>query len=108
MATEQDDTYWIHAHQEVTLVELAESSGLSEEMVRELVEFGAITPASRETQQWIFSGDCVVRVRRAARLQRDLELETPALALVLSFLERIDRLEGEMRLLGAQLPRPRR
>ena len=38
----------------------------------------------------------------------DLELEMPALALVLSFLERIDALEAEVRNLAAQLQSPRR
>jgi hypothetical protein len=44
-------------------------------------------------------------VRTAARLTRDLELDTQALALVLSFLERIDALENRVRELNAKLPR---
>jgi len=41
-------------------------------------------------------------VRKAARLCGDLELETSAMALVVSFLERIQELEAQVRRLRAQ------
>jgi len=104
---EIEDAAWLHAEARVTLVELARSSGLPEEVVRELVEYGALEPAS-QPGEWCFAADCVVRVRTAARLRTDLELETPSLALVLSFLERIQKLEAEVRHLHAQLGVPRR
>lgn len=100
---EQDDAIWLHAGTQVTLVELARVSGLAPEVLRELVEFGALAPVAREASEWSFSAQCVVRVRAAARLGTDLELETPALALVLGYLERIERLEAELRHLRAQL-----
>jgi chaperone modulatory protein CbpM len=105
---EQDDAVWLHAGAQVTLVELSHASGLAEDVLRELVEFGALAPVVRETPEWCFSADCVVRVRTAARLRTDLELETPAVALVLNYLERIQRLEAELRHLRAQLVAPRR
>jgi hypothetical protein len=46
-------------------------------------------------------------VRTAARLYHDLELETNALALILSYLARIHQLEEEVRRLNAQLGEPR-
>jgi chaperone modulatory protein CbpM len=97
---------WLHAESRVTLVELAQASGLPENLLRELVDYGALEPA--EGAEWCFSADCVVRVRTAARLRNDLELETGSLALVLSFLERIQRLEAQVRHLHAQLAAPRR
>ena len=104
---EIEDAAWLHAEAQVTLVELARSSGLTEEVLRVLVEYGALEPASQGAE-WRFSAECVVRVRTAARLRNDLELETPSLALVLSFLERIQRLEAQVRHLHAQLAVPRR
>lgn len=98
---------WLHAESRVTLVELARTSGLPEEVLRELVDYGALEPAEG-AGEWCFSADCVVRVRTAARLRNDLELETGSLALVLSFLERIQRLEAQVRHLHAQLAAPRR
>ena len=97
MATEREDAVWLHAHGSVTIVELAECSGLTEAEVRELVDAGVLAP----------SGDCVARLRSARRIQRDLELEPHALALLVSFLERIDALEAEIRNLNAQLQCPR-
>ncbi len=102
-----DEAAWLHAEAQVTLVDLSRSSGLPEEVLRELVEYGALEPASR-IGDWCFTADCVVRVRTAARLRNDLELETSSLALVLSFLERIQKLEAQVRHLHAQLAVPRR
>lgn len=105
MATEPE-ALWLHAHAHVTIVELAECSGLPESLLRELVDYGALTPA--DPQAGLFSSECVVSVRTAARLRNDLELETPALALVLSLLDRLHRLDSEVRHLNAQLSRPHR
>ena len=105
--TDVEESAWLHAEAQVTMIELARSSGLPEEVLRELVEYGALEPAG-EAGAWCFGADCVVRVRTAARLRNDLELETPALALVLSFLERIQKLEAQVRHLHAQIAVPRR
>ncbi len=102
MATESNEGVWLHARSEVTLVELARTAGLSEQVVRELVEYGAIVPCGGRPGEWAFSAECLRRVRSAARLGRDLELETSAVALVLAFLERIERLETELRRLEAE------
>ena len=102
---ENDDAAWLHAGSQVTLVELAHTSGLPQDVLRELVEYGALEPAPG-AGEWCFSAECVVRVRKAARLRSDLELETDSLALVLSFLERIQRLEAQVRHLHAQLAGP--
>jgi chaperone modulatory protein CbpM len=106
MANEYEDAVWLHSQRRVTIVELAQYSGLGEDVLRELVGFGALAPADPDGLD--FSARCVARVRTAARLSNDLELETPTLALVLSFLERIDELEARLRELNAQLARPAR
>ena len=108
MATDSDDALWLHAQARFSMLELAQCSGLPETVLRELVEYGALSPAEADAVEWAFGGDCVARARTAARLRRDLELETPALALVLSLLERIDQLGAEVRHLHAQLALPRR
>lgn len=99
MANEHDEVWWLHARASFSRVEVAECCGLSEGVLRELVDYGAL-PAAEP-----LGGDSVARLRRAARLCADLEMETPALALVLGFLERIDALEAEVRHLDAQLGR---
>ncbi len=106
MAHEHAEAIWLHAEHRITLVDLAQCSGLPEEVLRELVEYGALAPADPAAARLDFSARCVASVRAAARLAHDLELETPALALVISFLERIDALERQLQELNAKLPRP--
>ena len=103
-----DEAVWLYAHERVTLVQLAQASGLEEHLLRELVEYGALAPDDPHSAEPRFSGTCVARVRHGARLATDLELDTASLALVLRFLERIDSLEAEVRHLAAQLAAPRR
>ena len=100
MTTEHDEEVWLHARHEITIVELADCAGLSEAEVRELVEYGALVPA--DAMNWTFSSGCVGHVRAAMRLRRDLELDTAAFALVVSFLERIGELEARVRELSAK------
>ena len=98
MADVHDDVVWFEAHARVTMIEVAQSSGLPEALLRELVEYGAL--ATEEGDR--LSAACVGRLREAARLRTDLELDTPSLALVLRFLERIEMLEARVRWLSAQ------
>ena len=106
MALEHRELLWLSSETRISIVELAQFSGFQESELRDLVEYGALMPAAPE-DEWAFDADCVARLRKAARLRDDLELDTPALALVLSFLERIQQLEGEVANLAARLPRGR-
>jgi chaperone modulatory protein CbpM len=106
MSADRDSAQWLHGHYQVSIVELADTCGMSEAIVRELVEYGALAPADPGAQPWMFSAEWIGRMRKAARIRADLELETEALALVLSYLERIDRLEQEIAHLGAQISAP--
>ena len=106
MTTEHDEELWLHARREISIVELADCAGLSEPEVRELVEYGALVPA--DAMNLTFNAGCVAHVRAAIRLRRDLELDTAAFALVVSFLERIGELEERVRHLSAQVQGPQR
>ena len=104
MNSERAEILWLDEHHEVSFSELAESSGLSEAELRDLVEYGALVPTNLQSVQWTFSGDCVFAVRTARRLRNDLELDPHALALTLKFIVRIRELEAQLRDLRAQLP----
>jgi hypothetical protein len=104
--TDERDGVWLHAEHRVTIAELSETCGLSQELLRELVEYGALHPRDPASGDWIFGTECVATLRVAARLASDLELEPPATALVIRFLERIGELEAEVRALHARLSRP--
>ena len=98
MAESNEDVVFFEANVRVTLVEVARSSGLPEDLLRELMDYGALSAGEGET----LSAACVGRLREAARLREDLELDTATVALVLRFLERIEALEARLRYLSAQ------
>lgn len=92
---------WLRT-QRLTLLEISEASGLEPEVLRELVEFGALMPADAPGTEWTFEADCVPCLRTAARLRSDLELEADALALAFRMLRRIESLEAQLRALRAR------
>lgn len=102
MSTEPGESIWLSEEGRVSLGELAALSGLPEPALRELVDYGVLVPA--DPQAWTFGAHCVVTVRAASRLREDFELDLNALALVLSFLERVRALEAEVGGLRARMP----
>ena len=64
-----------------------------------LVEEGVIDPMQPAcaVAQWRFSGEALARARRAVRLQRELELNPAAAALVLDLLDEIAALREALR-----------
>lgn len=98
MADPTEGVVWFESQVQVTLLEVARSSGLPEALLRELVEYGALAAG----EGGVLSAGCVGRLREAARLREDLELDTPTTALVLRLLERIEALEARVRYLSAQ------
>jgi chaperone modulatory protein CbpM len=108
MQPEPYDVLWLDRSQSVSISDLVDLSGLTEDEVRELVDVGALAPSNLQEVPWTFSADCVVTVRKASRLRDDLELDSHALVLALTLLEQIRILEAEVARLRAQLPTFRR
>ena len=84
---------WLDHHHEVSIDELVELSGFSQEELRQLVDSGALVPINPDEICWSFSAHSVVSIRTLSRLKQDFELESNAFALTLVFLERIRALE---------------
>lgn len=82
---------------ELQLSDLCRICGVSREIVIEWVQAGVIEP--RGEARWRFPARELRRIRRAGRLQRDLELESQALPVVLDLLEEVERLRREVRVL---------
>ncbi|MHB9119161.1 MAG: chaperone modulator CbpM [Burkholderiales bacterium] len=104
MEIDLTDIIWQDDRHEVSFAELAELSGLSETELRQLVDAGVLVPNDPSKIQWSFGAHCVVTVRAVRRLRDDFELDPNALALALSFLDRIRDLEVQLGELRAQLP----
>jgi chaperone modulatory protein CbpM len=113
MTIELTEAQWLHDHGEVSWKELVELSGLAPDLLRELVEYGVLTPINAQAPadvqpvQWRFTASCVVAVRRVSRLREDFDLDANALSVALMLVERIHELEAQLRDLQSQLPRPR-
>lgn len=88
----------------VSLSQMIEQSGLSEEELRALVDCGALEPRDVHASTWTFSARYLVTARTARRLRDDFALDDPdAVALVAQFARRIEELEHELRRLRALL-----
>ncbi|MDH5172619.1 MAG: chaperone modulatory protein CbpM [Gammaproteobacteria bacterium] len=83
--------------------ELTQSVRLSTETVITIVECGIVDPRGEQPQQWLFEPQMVTMVQRACRLQRDLELDWPAVALALELIEDLQQLREENQRLRQQL-----
>jgi len=117
MKVELTEAQWLHEQAEISIQELAELSGLSAELLCELVEYGALVPINAqapvnvgvpidvELAQWRFTVDCVVAARTVGRLREDFDLDANALSVALKLIERIHGLEAQLQELRTQFPR---
>ena len=87
---------------EVTWTQLVTASGLPEGELRELVRYGALVPREPDAPTWTFEARWLVVAKTASRIRHDFELDPHAISVVLSYVERIERLEAEIRALRAQ------
>ena len=105
MEAEHAEGQWLTEDCEFSFAELVELSGSSDDELRELVEYGALTPVNPDSPEWVFPGKCLLTVRAASRLRMSFDLEPHGIALVISLLDRIHDLEEQIGSLRAQLPR---
>ena len=80
------------------------SCNVDADWVIELVEHGVVEPVGVDRTQWRFASISVVRVAKAKRLQRDLSINPPGVALALDLLDQIDDLRARLRLLQSTTP----
>ena len=90
----------------LTTLELSRASNASESSIELWVAEGVLQPSGESPEQWRFSGPSLRRVRVAMRLTRDLEINSPGVALALELLDEIEALEARLRRVSARPPRP--
>jgi chaperone modulatory protein CbpM len=76
----------------LTVAELSRICAVDERHIVELVDEGVISIVEIGTTEWRFSGTALRRTRLALRLERDLELNLPGVALALDLMEEVERL----------------
>lgn len=86
----------------VSVTELIQVSGLSEEEITALCDFGLLEPAGSTLSESTFPPMAISLVRTASRLRRHFELNTSGLGLALMYLQRIRELESRLRALECE------
>lgn len=79
-----------------TVDELCLACNVDANWIAELVEHGVIEPIGQVSAEWRFTSLTVVRIAKAKRLERDLNLNPPGLAVVLDLLDQIDDLRAQL------------
>jgi chaperone modulatory protein CbpM len=76
--------------------ELSRLCAVDAAYIVELVQEGVLSVTAVEAEQWRFAGTALRRARTALRLQRDLEINLPGVALALELMEELDALRREL------------
>ena len=82
---------------EVSLAQLCQACGLSEEEIVKLVDEGIIDPVGHKPAVWRFHAVSLRRVRITRNLQQELGVNTPGAALALTLLEELEELRARLR-----------
>ena len=87
----------IDAETMCSLDELCRACNVEADWIAALVEHGVIEPVGDRGSEWQFATLSIVRVAKAKRLERDLSLNPPGLALVLDLLDEIANLRSRLK-----------
>lgn len=99
-------TIWLNSNDVCSFEHVVEVSGIKHSDLLELIDAGVIQPSGTDRGNYMFHTECIVVARQARRLREDFELDTQGLALAMTLLGRIHRLEEQLDNLYARLPRP--
>ncbi len=77
----------------MSIIELCQTINIEQEDLVAWVQEGILNPIGNSPEDWCFSGDALSRAKKALRLSRDLEINTPGVAMVLDLLDEISDLK---------------
>jgi hypothetical protein len=83
--------------------QVAQLSGLSEDDVSALIDYGVLVPVAPEARPLRFDARCVMTLQHAEQMRRDLLLDSHAFALAVMFLTEKDDTEAELRAVRSEL-----
>ncbi len=75
--------------------EIRTLTNLPTETLVEIVELGIVEPDGQNLDSWTFSDIMLLRIIRAARISRDLEINYAGVALALSLIDELELLKME-------------
>ncbi|KFK91827.1 MULTISPECIES: chaperone modulator CbpM [unclassified Serratia (in: enterobacteria)] len=88
-----------------TVTEFCLHTGVTEAELSEVVGLGVIEPSNPEAADWVFDDGALAVFNRARRLQRELALDWPGIAVALTLLQEIEQLRRENSQLRHRLER---
>ncbi len=83
--------------------ELCEMCAVRAELVVEMVEAGILEPSGSAPAGWRFGVRSIIRLRKAQRLRRDLDINLSGIALALDLLDDLDQMRERAQALERQL-----
>jgi chaperone modulatory protein CbpM len=90
----------------ISMRELCQSQRISQELLVEVVDYGIATPVEGCRQdEWVFDYNAVHWLKKAIKLNKDLEIDWVAVAMVIKLLKQRETLERENQQLLQQLKR---
>ncbi|MGV6857335.1 MAG: chaperone modulator CbpM [bacterium] len=81
----------------LTLGDLSRACSQNAEWIIELVDEGILEPHGSTSLQWCFSPTELQRATVASRLQRDLGINLPGIALVLDLMDELQALRSQLK-----------
>ena len=96
-SADKNEVEVLEGARECTLEELCVACQVEADWVAELVEHGALEPVGGSRVEWRFRSLTFTSVAKAKRLQRDLGLNVPGIALALDLLDQIDALQMRLK-----------
>lgn len=85
------------------LRDLCELCAVRAEMIAEMIDAGILEPIGTAPSEWRFSVTAVVRLQKARRLQRDLDVNLAGIAVALDLLDDLERTRRRVQTLERHL-----
>ncbi|WP_339671996.1 chaperone modulator CbpM [Dasania marina] len=90
----------------LSINELCQLECIEPDMILDIVEYGIAEPiAGHSSADWVFEASTVHWIKKAARLQRDLDIDWVAVAMVIDLMQQKEDLQQENRRYRHQLKR---
>lgn len=92
-----------HEPIELTLQEISALYSINTDNIIQMINLGILNPDGNNPNSWHFDTEQLIRLKRALRLQHDLELDLSAVALALQLLDELEDLRDRVNSLEHQL-----
>ncbi len=95
---------WLNSSDVCSFEHVVSVSGIEHDDLLELIDAGVIQPKGTERGSYVLHTECIVVARQARRLRDDFELNRQGLALAMTLLDRVRKLEEQLDDLQARSP----